>query len=75
MNKIVEIFCQSKPTVFQPDDTTVEIGVICSTKCTGKEAKTPVFDNKLHNEISTYSTSTTMIPICITNIIYGIYNT
>ena len=32
----------------------------CPTKCTGKEAKTPVFNNKLHNEVATYSTSTTV---------------
>ena len=37
--------------------------VFCPTKCTGKEAKTPVFDNKLHNEVATYSKSTTMRPI------------
>ena len=29
----------------------------CPTKCTGKEAKNPVFDNKLHNEVATYSKS------------------
>ena len=43
--------------------TTVEIGFFCPTKCTGKEekktryAKKPVFDNKLHNEVATYSKS------------------
>ena len=37
--------------------------------------KNPVFDNKLHNEVVTYSKSTIMRPACITNIIYGIHNT
>ena len=30
-------------------------------------AKNPVFENKLHNEVATYSKSTTMRHICITN--------
>ena len=38
-------------------------------------SKIALFDNKLHNETATYSKSTTMRTICITNIIYGIYNT
>ena len=55
------------------DINTVEIGVFCTPKCTGKEAKNPVFDNKLQNEVATYSKSATMGSISITNILYRIY--
>ena len=48
---------------------TVEIGVFCPLKCTRKEAKNPVFDNKLHNEVVTYSKSTTMRHIYILRIL------
>ena len=37
------------------DINTVEIGVFCTPKCTGKEVKKAVFDKKLQNEVATYS--------------------
>ena len=37
----------------------------CPPKCTSKDKKKTVFDNKLHNEFATYSKSTTMRHIYI----------
>ena len=53
---------------------TLEIGFFASLNAREKRKKTigknPVNDNKLRNEVATYSKSTTMRHICNTNIIY-----